>query len=66
MMTTLSSNLTTAANTVLCNHFPRELLGGLVSETAQNYQFGEATFRSYYEPLRTLNVELVLIVPFGA
>ena len=27
---------------------------------------GETTFRSYSEPLRTLNVELVLMVPFGA
>ena len=37
-----------------------------VSEASQNYQFGETTLRGYYVPLRTLNVELVLIVPYGA
>ena len=28
--------------------------------------FGDATFRGYSGPLRTLNAELVLIVPYGA
>lgn len=31
--------------------------------SAQNYQFGETTFRSYSEPLRTLNVERLPFSP---
>ena len=46
--------------------FWRELFGVSVSETPQNYRFGETTFRGYSGPLQTLNVELVLIVPYGS
>ncbi len=34
--------------------------------SAHNYQFGETTPPGYSEPLQTLNVELLLIAPFGA
>ena len=51
--------------TVLSVPFSRRTFWVSVSETTQNYQFGETTPPGYYEPLQTLNVELVLIAPYG-
>ena len=46
--------------------FSRGTFGVSVSETSQDYQFGETTFRGYSDPFQTLNVELLLKVPYGA
>ena len=40
--------------------------GDIVSEATPDYNPRETTFRGYSDPLQTLNVELVLIVPYGA
>ena len=42
-----------------------KLFGVSVSETPQNYRFGETTPLGYYEPLQTLNVELLRLAPSG-